>query len=86
MKKIKVPKIRITATDRNNKKDIKMAKLFQELIQKEYDDYKNAGFMSAIVQARSYIYMVTGFETPSSIWENIIKAVVKLRINDWKSK
>ena len=77
-------KVKITAVDQKNKEDVKMAKIFKKMINEEFDDYIDSGLITAISQARHYFLLATGQEAPPMIWENVIKAVIQLRINDYK--
>ena len=74
--------VRIYPTDRNNKKDKRLAKQLEKVFNDQQEKYK--GIVDAIVSARNYIEEVYMIQTPDDIYDRILEEVIRLEIGNMK--
>lgn len=83
-KKEKKMPVRIYPTDRNNATDAKMAKVMEQMVNAEWERYKD--IVSAIVAARRVIEMTYGIDTGDRIWDRIMEEVVRYDMDKLQEK
>jgi len=78
-------KVKISAAF-NIKKDEKLAKLLQTMIDSEINDGVFENIISNLVRAKMFFVNAYGSGGPDKLWEDIMSSIIDLRINDYKRK
>lgn len=67
-----------------NKSDRKNAKLMQEMLNADWDKYKD--IIEAITTLKMYLWIAYAVEPPQKLFDDILKEVVEMEIKDYKTQ
>lgn len=77
-------KVRVEAFDKNNKQDVKNAKILTKLFSDAHEDYRE--IIDALIVARASILALYQVRTPNIIWEKILEKVIARDIRKLKEQ